>query len=174
MKEDDRFPRMPDLFMGLTPIKAEDMPKDYEILWILSGDMQGLIPVIRSHGKYGLFRASFKGYGFEVDKFYSSKELLKKIVRENKDEWQYGLSQITQREAPEIYEKLFDAVYPELFLLNLVYGFMDNGFGEDPYDDENPEDWTVDDVERLEDLYGDWMELGSESFIVPIPDFLKD
>lgn len=101
-------------------------------------------------------------------------ELLKKIVRENKDEWQYGLSQLTQREAPEIYEKLFDAVYPELFLLNLVYGFKDNGFGEDPYDDEDPEDWTVDDVDRLEDLYGDWMELGSESFIVPIPDFLKD
>ena len=70
--KDNRFPRMPDLFLGLTPIKEEDMPKDCEVLWILSDDMQGKIPVIRSNGKYGLFRASFKGYGWGVEKFYSS------------------------------------------------------------------------------------------------------
>ena len=70
--KDNRFPRMPDLFLGLTPIKEEDMPTDCEVLWILSDDMQGKIPVIRSNGKYGLFRASFKGYGWGVEKFYSS------------------------------------------------------------------------------------------------------
>lgn len=63
--------RFPDLFRGLTPIEEEDMPKGYELRWILSGDMQGLIPLIRSNGKYGLFKASFMGMGMGVDKFYS-------------------------------------------------------------------------------------------------------
>ena len=61
------------LYMGLAPIAEEDMPKDYELRWILSGDMQGLIPLIRSNGKYGLFRASFLGMGKGVDKYYSIK-----------------------------------------------------------------------------------------------------
>lgn len=61
------------LYVGLVPIEEEDMPKGYELRWILSGDMQGLIPLIRSNGKYGLFRASFLGMGMGVDKFYSIK-----------------------------------------------------------------------------------------------------
>ena len=63
--------RFPDLFRGLTPIGEEDMPKGYELRWILSGDIQGLIPLIRSNGKYGLFKASFMGMGMGVDKYYS-------------------------------------------------------------------------------------------------------
>lgn len=63
--------RFPDLFRGLTPIEEEDMPKGYELRWILSGDIQGLIPLIRSNGKYGLFKASFMGMGMGVDKYYS-------------------------------------------------------------------------------------------------------
>lgn len=61
------------LYMGLVPIEEEDMPKGYELRWILSLDMQGHIPLIRSNGKYGLFRASFLGMGKGVDKFYSIK-----------------------------------------------------------------------------------------------------
>lgn len=68
---DSWTPSFPNLFTGLTPIEEEDMPRNYELHWILSGDIQGLIPLIRSNGKYGLFRASFMGMGMEVNKFYS-------------------------------------------------------------------------------------------------------
>lgn len=70
---DNWTPRYPNLFRGLTPIEEEDMPRDHEIRWILSGDIQGLIPLIRSNGKYGLFRAKFMGMGMGVDKYYSVK-----------------------------------------------------------------------------------------------------
>ena len=65
--------RFPDLFRGLTPIEEDNLPRDYELRWILYGDIQGLIPLIRSNGKYGLFKASFMGMGMGVDKFYSIK-----------------------------------------------------------------------------------------------------
>ena len=63
--------RFPDLFRGLTPIEEDNLPRDYELRWILYGDIQGLIPLIRTNGKYGLFKASFMGMGMGVDKFYS-------------------------------------------------------------------------------------------------------
>ena len=63
--------RFPDLFRGLTPIEEDNLPRDYELRWILYGDIQGLIPLIRSNGKYGLFKASFMGMGMGVDKYYS-------------------------------------------------------------------------------------------------------
>lgn len=65
--------RFPDLFRGLTPIEEDNLPRDYELRWILYGDIQGLIPLIRSNGKYGLFKASFMGMGMGVDKYYSIK-----------------------------------------------------------------------------------------------------
>ena len=72
-KTNNWSPRFPNLYKGLFPIKEEDMPSDYEIRWILSGDIQGLIPVVRSNGKYGLFRALFMGMGMDVAEFYSIK-----------------------------------------------------------------------------------------------------
>ena len=71
--EDQWYPRSPDLYLGLSPIEVDNMPRDYEIHWILGNDIQDLIPVIRSNGKYGLFRASFMGMGMGVDKYYSTK-----------------------------------------------------------------------------------------------------
>jgi hypothetical protein len=67
------FPRIPDLYLGLTPIEVDNMPKDYVIHWVLGTDNQGVACVICSNGKYGLFRASFMGMGMGVDKFYSIK-----------------------------------------------------------------------------------------------------
>lgn len=67
------YPRSPDLYLGLSPIEVNNMPSDREIRWILGGDIQGLIPLIRSNGKYGLFRPSFMGMGMGVDKYYSTK-----------------------------------------------------------------------------------------------------
>ena len=69
--KDNWSPRFPNLYKGLSPIKEEDMPRNYELRWILSGDIQGLISLIRCNGKYGLFRPSFMGMGMDVDKYYS-------------------------------------------------------------------------------------------------------
>lgn len=67
-------PRQPDLHIGLVPIV---MPDYYELKWILGGDIQGLIPIVRANGKYGLFRPSFMGMGMGVNVFYSVKNPFK-------------------------------------------------------------------------------------------------
>lgn len=48
------------------------MPRDRKVKWILSGDIQPLIPVIRSNGKYGLFRPQINGMGGRVSRYYST------------------------------------------------------------------------------------------------------
>lgn len=69
--------RYPDLFLGLKMIKVEDLPEDHVTKWVLGGDAQGLIPVIRSGGKYGLFRASFYGMGMGAYAYHYASEPFK-------------------------------------------------------------------------------------------------
>lgn len=59
----------PDLYKGLAPYKFGKA--QFDIKWIIGGDSQGVIPIIRMDGKYGLFRPSFTDEG--IDQYYSLK-----------------------------------------------------------------------------------------------------
>ena len=72
----DEMVMMVDLYFGLVEYQLEQLVGG-ELKWILAGDIQGLIPIIRLKGKYGIFRPSFRGMGMGVDIYYATKNPFK-------------------------------------------------------------------------------------------------
>lgn len=77
VKSQSYQPRRPDLFLGLKEIKVDDLPLDHETKWVLGTDICGVIPVVRSAGKYGLFRAVLYGMGMGPYAYYYASEPFK-------------------------------------------------------------------------------------------------
>lgn len=60
-------------------------------------------------------------------------------------------------EAPELYDKLWDAIFPSLFLELLIDG-MNNYCCDIKLDEDDIEDYRQADFDKVFDMYGDYIE----------------
>ena len=86
------------------------------------------------------------------------KEVIANNVESGDEASDENLLQLLSDEAPELYDKLWDAFFPSLFLELLIDGV--NNYGSDVrLDDDNIEDYRKVDFDKLFDMYGNHIEI---------------
>ncbi len=96
----------------------------------------------------------------EVDLSDEEVSLIRKLVMSNFDE-KRGLLHILEDDAPELFDKFWDVIFPHVFVELLING-LENWHIE-RRDDDGFADYRKADFDTLYEMYGDYIEIEHSS-----------